>query len=75
MSKGIDKEAAIRTHYTELNKFGQNGEYEKAIKTANKSESNSHPDIIQQILNSKLLFQYSPWIRTNSKRLTARWSA
>lgn len=39
MSKGIDKEAAIRSHYAELNKFGQNGEYEKAIKTANKSES------------------------------------
>lgn len=38
MSKGIDKEAAIRTHYAELNKFGQNGEYEKAIKTANKSK-------------------------------------
>lgn len=39
MSKGIDKEATIRTHYAELNKFGQNGEYEKAIKAANKSES------------------------------------
>ena len=39
MSKGIDKEAAIRSHYAELNKFGQNGEYEKAIKAANKSES------------------------------------
>lgn len=38
MSKGIDKEATIRTHYAELNKFGQNGEYEKAIKAANKSE-------------------------------------
>lgn len=39
MSKGIDKEATIRTHYAELNKFGQNGEYEKAIKAANKSTS------------------------------------
>ncbi|KAG4065073.1 hypothetical protein HA402_007470 [Bradysia odoriphaga] len=36
MSKGIDKEAAIRSHYAELNKFGQSGEYEKAIKAANK---------------------------------------
>lgn len=42
MSKSIDKEAAIRAHYGELNKFGQNGEYEKAIKAANKSES-IHP--------------------------------
>lgn len=38
MSKAVDKEAAIRSHYAELHKFGQNGEYEKAIKAANKSE-------------------------------------
>lgn len=29
---------AIATFYAELNRFGQNGEYERAIKAANKSE-------------------------------------
>uniref|UniRef100_U5EXU8 Signal recognition particle subunit SRP72 n=1 Tax=Corethrella appendiculata TaxID=1370023 RepID=U5EXU8_9DIPT len=36
MSKGVDKEATIRQLYTELNKFGTNGEYDKAVKSANK---------------------------------------
>lgn len=38
MSKAPNKEANIKGLYTELNKFGQNGEYEKALKIANKSE-------------------------------------
>lgn len=38
MSRDVNKEQAIRALYTELNKFGQNGEFEKAIKSANKSE-------------------------------------
>lgn len=33
-----NKEAALRQLYGELNKFGQHGEYEKALKVANKSE-------------------------------------
>lgn len=37
MSKPANKEAALRQLYGELNKFGQNGEYEKALKAANKS--------------------------------------
>lgn len=37
MSKGANKEANIKSLYGELNKFGQNGEYEKALKIANKS--------------------------------------
>jgi hypothetical protein len=32
------KEQNIRQYYTEVNKFGQAGEYDKAIKSANKSE-------------------------------------
>lgn len=37
-SREAQKELNIRQYYTELNKFGQAGEYEKAVKSANKSE-------------------------------------
>lgn len=37
-SREAQKEQNIRQYYTELNKFGQAGEYEKAVKAANKSE-------------------------------------
>lgn len=40
-SKASTKEATIRSLYGELNKFGQNGEYEKALKIANKSKPNA----------------------------------
>uniref|UniRef100_A0A8D8P9J9 Signal recognition particle subunit SRP72 n=3 Tax=Culex pipiens TaxID=7175 RepID=A0A8D8P9J9_CULPI len=36
MSKNENREATIRQLYTELNKQGSNGEYEKALKSANK---------------------------------------
>lgn len=36
-NKELAKEANLRSLYTELNKFGQNGEYEKALKTVNRS--------------------------------------
>lgn len=38
MSSKPTKEANLRSLYGELNKFGQNGEYEKALKIANKSK-------------------------------------
>lgn len=38
---GSNKEANIRAYYAEVNKFGQNGEYDKAIKSLNKSMSKS----------------------------------
>lgn len=38
MSK-TNKEVNVRALYSELNKFGQNSEYEKALKIANKSKS------------------------------------
>lgn len=38
MSREANKEAQIRQLYTELNKHGQAGEFEKAIKSANKSK-------------------------------------
>lgn len=37
--QGNNKEANIRAYYSEVNKFGQNGEYDKAIKALNKSKS------------------------------------
>ena len=37
-SREAQKELNIRQYYTELNKFGQAGEYEKAVKAANKSK-------------------------------------
>lgn len=37
MAKPNSKETNIRSYYTEVNKFGQNGEYDKAIKSLNKS--------------------------------------
>lgn len=40
MSREAVKEQNIRQYYTELNKCCQNGEYEKAIKSANKSKIN-----------------------------------
>lgn len=33
------KEANLSALYAELNKYGQNAEYERALKTANKSEA------------------------------------
>lgn len=40
-SREAVKEQNIRQYYTEVNKFGQAGEYEKAIKSANKSEKSN----------------------------------
>lgn len=36
--QGSNKEANVRTYYSEVNKFNQNGEYDKAIKSLNKSK-------------------------------------
>ncbi|XP_063696848.1 signal recognition particle subunit SRP72 [Culicoides brevitarsis] len=36
MSKDTQKETTLRQLYTELHKFGNNGDYDKAIKTANR---------------------------------------
>lgn len=33
-----NKEANIRSYYSEVNKFAQNSEYDKAIKSLNKSK-------------------------------------
>jgi hypothetical protein len=33
------KESNMSAFYVELNRFGQNGEYERALKTANKSKA------------------------------------
>lgn len=38
MSKDAHKDQAVKVLYAELNKYGQNGEFEKAIKTANRSK-------------------------------------
>lgn len=36
--QGSNKEANVRIYYSEVNKFNQNGEYDKAIKSLNKSK-------------------------------------
>uniref|UniRef100_A0A0K8TLY5 Signal recognition particle subunit SRP72 n=1 Tax=Tabanus bromius TaxID=304241 RepID=A0A0K8TLY5_TABBR len=36
MSKDASKEAVLKSAYADLNKFGQSGEYEKALKAANR---------------------------------------
>lgn len=39
MSKDINpKEAIIKTAYADVNKFGQNGEFDKTMKAVNKSK-------------------------------------
>lgn len=38
MSKEINKESNVRAIYSELNKFAQSGQYEKALKSANRSK-------------------------------------
>lgn len=38
MSKDVNKDQNIRAMFTELNKFGQSGQYEKALKSANRSK-------------------------------------
>lgn len=46
--QGSNREANIRAYYSEVNKFGQNGEYDKAIKSLNKSKLMSESiDIIE----------------------------
>jgi hypothetical protein len=35
------RESSLSALYVELNRFGQNGEYERALKTANKSKVNT----------------------------------
>jgi len=37
MAKDVNKETTIRNLYTELNKFNLNGDYDKALKSANRS--------------------------------------
>lgn len=40
MSKDlIQKETIIKTAYADVNKFGQNGEYDKAVKAVNRSKN------------------------------------
>ena len=39
MSNDQQKENIIKSAFAEVNKFGQNGEYEKAMKAVNRSKS------------------------------------
>lgn len=39
MNEKSSKEKTIAMQYAELNKFGQNGEFERALKAANKSNT------------------------------------
>lgn len=48
------KETNLSALYAELNKFGQNGEYERALKTANKSKIGFMSYLFPLFVNSKL---------------------
>lgn len=56
MSKPRNKEANIRAYYGEVNKFSQNGEYDKAIKSLNKSELPYTLRISGRLIESHLQF-------------------
>jgi len=62
------KESNLSNLYIELNRFGQNGEYERALKTANKSK-------IKYIRNyntvtiSKMCAKYAPYVQAPCMRM------
>lgn len=53
---GGNKEANIRAYYGEVSKFGQNGEYDKAIKSLNKSKPPSLSLLFTNEINLNLFF-------------------
>lgn len=77
MSKGpASKEQQIKVLYSELNKLGQNGEYEKAIKTANRSKFAIH--VAHRVTTSSsiiyhLYLQSWAWIPRRHSRNSASW--
>lgn len=58
------KESNMSTLYVELNRFGQNGEYERALKTANKSKVTYVLvyRIIVQLIVWKMAVKYVPYV-------------
>lgn len=55
------KEQNIRQYYTEVNKFVQAGEYEKIIKSTNKSEKNH----ISNLTFSSSYYLHSFFVKSN----------
>lgn len=60
MSKDAQKEATVRQLYTELHKFGNNGDFDKAIKTANRSKFSFY-DFLKTL--RRIFSCFSPWNR------------
>lgn len=56
------KESNLSNLYIELNRFGQNGEYERALKTANKSKIN-YVFNCNAVTASKMSVQYAPYVK------------
>jgi hypothetical protein len=56
------KESNLSNLYVELNRFGQNGEYERALKTANKSKINCVPNY-SVVTASKMSWKYAPYVQ------------
>lgn len=56
------KESNLSNLYIELNRFGQNGEYERALKTANKSKI-KYIRNYNAVTTSKMSVKYAPYVR------------
>lgn len=76
MSKNENREATIRQLYTELNKQGSNGEYEKALKSANKSKcSGATVKWCGFVTKQDYFLQFWRWTRVSKRRCSASWFA
>jgi hypothetical protein len=56
------KESNLSNLYIELNRFGQNGEYERALKTANKSKNN-YVRNYSAVTASKMSVKYAAYVQ------------
>lgn len=63
-----DKEVTIRQLYTELNKLGSNGEWEKAKKVANRSKNSLQMQKIKLKLIDIFDFLCSSWASCNRRK-------
>jgi len=62
------KESNLSNLYIELNRFGQNGEYERALKTANKSKS-KYIRNYNTVTTSKMCAKYAPYVEAPCMRM------
>jgi len=62
------KESNLSNLYIELNRFGQNGEYERALKTANKSKI-KYIHNYNAVTTSKMSVKYAPYVQAPCMRM------